>query len=383
MFGGSTTCAQGGIGWLQDLWLWTGITWHPLVLDCQSQRCPSQREGASLASDPFGHIVLFGGWGPVGSSFVYHNDTWIFDGRAWQQLTSDGATGSPPAREYAGFALLGGENVLVGGDGPAGVIGDEWEWVGSTWRNGAFTSSSIFRRTDAALVPDLFSSASAIGYGGQIDFSNSVNSFRIDTYSAQYSCIGGACRVAPVELGLFGPYVSQFGFAPYPPGSSFILFGGRDFVNPGLAGTWRFVPGSGWFGVQLAPGLAPLARRQTAMAYDALSGNIVMFGGCHPDTRFQQGCATLADTWTWGKQVACVPLPDSTISVGSTVQCFFKLGTGATFDGWTADGFAVPHPNDTTATFHTENPGPATITANWTDAEGSHTSNFDYSIAVP
>jgi hypothetical protein len=69
--------------------------------------------------------------------------------------------------------------------------------------------------------------------------------------------------------------------------------------------------------------------------------------------------------------------------VGSKVQCFFKLGTGAEFDGWTTEGFAPNQSEKTDATFHTEMLGPVSITASWSDADGPHSQTFQYTITNP
>lgn len=67
-----------------------------------------------------------------------------------------------------------------------------------------------------------------------------------------------------------------------------VLFGGYDGTN--RADTWELVNGS-WIPQVFANG--PQARRNHAMAFDATTGTIVMFGGVGA------GGAHLSDTWTW------------------------------------------------------------------------------------
>ena len=67
-----------------------------------------------------------------------------------------------------------------------------------------------------------------------------------------------------------------------------VLFGGLGNRNV-LNSTWTW-DGSTW--TKQAPKTSPLARSGASMAYDAATGNAVLFGG--------QGGAFLGDTWTWG-----------------------------------------------------------------------------------
>src|SRR5437899_496305 len=78
LFGGST---HFGTTYLAETWTWDGASWteqHPPT-------SPSAREGAMIATDPrSGHVVLFGGFGPLGNGFNgYLGDTWTWRGDAW------------------------------------------------------------------------------------------------------------------------------------------------------------------------------------------------------------------------------------------------------------------------------------------------------------
>jgi galactose oxidase-like protein len=70
-----------------------------------------------------------------------------------------------------------------------------------------------------------------------------------------------------------------------------VLFGGwsRNKIRPSDA-TWTW-DGSTW--TKQAPAVSPPARENAVMAYDAATGNVVLFGG--ETTRSHR----LADTWTW------------------------------------------------------------------------------------
>jgi hypothetical protein len=75
------------------------------------------------------------------------------------------------------------------------------------------------------------------------------------------------------------------------------------------------------------------------------------------------------------------------VSVGSEVNCQFDAAFNpeaeSYFIGWSAIGFAPPFKDRLTMTFHTEAPGVASITANWSDAAGAHGQTFEYTISRP
>jgi hypothetical protein len=104
---------------------------------------------------------------------------------------------------------------------------------------------------------------------------------------------------------------------------------------------------------------------------------VVLFGGIDDDGHLS------GQTWTWGRQVACVPANGSEIPVGSEVRCQFDAADGVVFGGWTASGFARPVHDGLASTFHTEGPGSAAITAHWSDASGFHSETLNYIIVTP
>jgi hypothetical protein len=70
-----------------------------------------------------------------------------------------------------------------------------------------------------------------------------------------------------------------------------VLFGGfnRPSVGGELGATWTW-DGSTW--TKQAPNTSPSPRSDASMAYDAATGNVVLFGGGTASTNF-------GDTWTW------------------------------------------------------------------------------------
>ena len=80
----------------------------------------------------------------------------------------------------------------------------------------------------------------------------------------------------------------------------------------------------------------------------------------------------------------CLPGDGSTVPVGSTVHCFFLAeGADVQFSYWSADGFAPKASSILNKTFHTEQPGSASITATWFDSNGGHSETFRFTIKQP
>jgi hypothetical protein len=76
-----------------------------------------------------GVTVLFGGEvlnGPI------MGDTWEWNGTTW---TNRAPNPAPPARYSHAMAYdpVRGRTILFGGTGSAGLLGDTWEWDGTTW----------------------------------------------------------------------------------------------------------------------------------------------------------------------------------------------------------------------------------------------------------
>ncbi|MHB8351191.1 MAG: Kelch repeat-containing protein, partial [Thermoplasmata archaeon] len=75
-----------------------------------------------------------------------------------------------------------------------------------------------------------------------------------------------------------------------------VLFGGEGYLGP-LGDTWvlQFLGAlSDWVWTQESPRQAPAPREDASFAYDAVAGKLVLFGGCGLHT------CPLGDTWTYG-----------------------------------------------------------------------------------
>lgn len=96
----------GGIGGGRETWEWDGNGWA-----LASMSGPIQRENTALAYDSVREeTVLFGGWTQDGGEIRIVNDTWTWDGAAWEQKQVQG----PPARVLAMFRPATGEWLIKG-----------------------------------------------------------------------------------------------------------------------------------------------------------------------------------------------------------------------------------------------------------------------------
>jgi hypothetical protein len=164
LFGGWNTNEQGALVTLGDLWEWDSVRWtlrqphtptggwayttdtgwRPAYTDR-----PVSRTQHGLAFDSArGRVVLFGGQSfSPDSHQVFLNDTWEWDGVAWQFRANSGpAPRSHPAlacdRDRGVTVMTGG--FLNGSDPTPGAV---WEWNGTEWTmrsapNGPSTSYS-------------------------------------------------------------------------------------------------------------------------------------------------------------------------------------------------------------------------------------------------
>ena len=350
VFGG-----RGDKGLLNDLWHWNGTTWT--LIPVAGDR-PEPRFRAPMAWDAVRKRLVLAG-GCVDDSRFAVTDTWEFSPGTKTEPRWV-FKGGPPSRLAVcsmpmAYDEAFGEIVLLAFDPnllPLSVT-SQWIWNGSIW-------------TQANPLPKSYSRSGMAfhqGTGNLVICCGRAPLVSNDTW------VGHAGRFSQRTIfGAINPQEAWGILTPYPPGGTLLLYGGA--TGSGFSGPTSWT-GTQWVTFQFAfpfPG-----ERQTATAYDAAHGNIVLFGGLNA-SGFNN------DTWTWGRQVACVPLEGAAVRVGTQVECFFKLGTGADLVHWDADGFAPKRQTTTTARFHPNGPGPALIRVRWTDSEGEHSADLRFTV---
>ncbi|HEX5053064.1 MAG TPA: hypothetical protein VFZ65_14920 [Planctomycetota bacterium] len=196
---------------LNDTWLWDGGTWTQLT----TTTTPPPRWGHHMVYDSRrGRIVAFGGRSPTTTTVA--NDTWEFDGVDWQQVFP---LASPSARAFYGMAYdeRRGKTIVFGTQSGTGAAGQQtWEYDGTTWTQ-AIT---------ATVPPGVESPAMAYDKGRGVTV-------------------------------MFG------GFNGTPPGTDYRT-------------TWEY-DGVDW--TLKATTNSPLTGYRASMCYDDLRGRLVLYGG--------------------------------------------------------------------------------------------------------
>jgi hypothetical protein len=288
---------------------------------------PSPRTLTEMAYDAAtGTVVLFGGYSNTGNL----GDTWTWNGTTW---TKQHPATSPPARNDAAMAYdaATGTVVLFGGYSNTGNLGDTWTWNGTTWTKqhpatSPGRSSGIRMAYDAATGTVVLFDGATWTWDGTTWTKQAVANprARIDAmmaYDAATGTVvlfGGASTTSDSDLNDTWTWDGTTWTKQAPavhPGprdsasmaydaatGTVVLFGGYDPTNECVFdGTWTW-DGTTW--TKQAPAVHPTPRVFTAMAYDAATGTVVLFGGT-VDTTTTARCPPsgekfVAQTWTWG-----------------------------------------------------------------------------------
>ncbi|MGA7106150.1 MAG: kelch repeat-containing protein, partial [Terracidiphilus sp.] len=224
--------------YLNDTWLWNGTTWTQAF----PQNSPSPRSNVQMVYDPArGNVVLFGGLqaGADNAPDVRLDDTWIWNGTNWTNVTPSSPANSPTGgRASASMVFDPATNnvTLFGGLDTNGMVQDDtWVWNGSAWTNVTPAGSA-----------------------------NSPTGGREGASMAYDAAAGNVV----------------------------VLFGGSDEYGNDQNDTWTW-DGLNW--TQQNPANPPAARDGGAMAYDPALGQVVLFGG----EQNPQSPNYINDTWVW------------------------------------------------------------------------------------
>lgn len=214
---------------LDDTWMWDGQRWTD-VTPADPSDSPSTRIYGEMAyAGPGKGILLFGGNDAAG----IFNETWLWDGTKWSNATpADTSANYPPGRIEFSMTYIGdGEVLLYGGWGENGDLKDTWIWNGTSWRDATPAdpndSPTTINRT-------------SIAYDKKND-----------------------------QVVLFGGYTSNF---PYVSNTTWIWDGLK----------WNL----------RAPAASPAPRVFASMAYDSNLEKVILVGG-------EAGYIPKDDVWFW------------------------------------------------------------------------------------
>jgi hypothetical protein len=303
LFGGFVP--NGGVGnYLDDTWTWDGTNWTQ-VDDAGDAGCttsctdsPPARRLATMTYDAAtSDVVLFGGAEPQpDGGFELDGDSWTWDGTNWTEQSP----GDPSAREYGSMAYDAATSsaVLFGGYNGQGTDGDTWTWDGSSWTPQSPATSPLTRE-QASMAYDAATS-DVVLFGGlgtePQPLAYSVLEGDTWTWDGANWTEHSPVTSPPARLGASMVYDAATG--------NMVLFGGElsaavscPPIGPPCTptpptldnNTWTW-DGTTW--TEQSPTISPPARYLASMAYDAATGNVVLFGGVGTS-------GDLSDTWTW------------------------------------------------------------------------------------
>jgi hypothetical protein len=210
-----------------DTWEWNGTTW--------TQRSPPTSpppvQFGAMAFDSRRDVaVLYLGYTGLDSGT---NDTWEWDGTTWAQRAA--ATYPPPRTEFAlaydsdhASTILFGGIAIASGDGPVVMLGDGWNWNGTSWAKMQPASRPPPARSGHAMVYDV-ARARTVLFGGEDAAANELN----DTWEydgAVWSEASPATRPPPT---------TQHAMAYDSDRHVTVMFGGDVVGGDGYPDTWE------------------------------------------------------------------------------------------------------------------------------------------------
>ena len=213
----------------------------------------------------------------------YLNETWVFTGTDWTDISSTliDPNGPLPCRTDAVMAFDGTNTMLYGGRGMASLVGvllDTWLWNGAAWTKAAPTVAPFGRyKAEAANL-----GSTVVMFGGGIANGQLIDETWIwDGVAQNWSQITSTNSCASWPS-------ARIGHCMAGDGTQVIMFGGRG-NNSQYNSTWSFASGA-W--TKLAPTASPSVRSEACMVYDSVNSLFVLFGG-------QNEYNYLDETWTY------------------------------------------------------------------------------------
>jgi hypothetical protein len=266
--------------YLNETWIFTGTDWTNLSSSTINSSPLPLRANACMSYDGT-NVMLFGGQGGSSSAGSL-NDTWLWNGTTWTKATP---TNAPFARWSAEAAYIGSNTVVMfGGCNVLYDLLETWTWNGSTQ---AWTQVAVANGAGpAARTGHMFAgdgSSKAVLFGGQ-----GTNSQFNDTWT--YTTAAGWTQVSPAT----SPSVRSNGCMVYDSVNSiWVMFGGSNEYTYDTA-TWTF-NGTTWTkAVAGGTSATPCGRIGAQMSFDVTSGKTILFGGIGANANYP-----LNDTWSF------------------------------------------------------------------------------------
>lgn len=275
---------------LGDTWVYRGGNWTDITLKLAV--APAARWAAGFVYDPAAKgIVLFGGR----DLSQFFNDTWLFTGAGWKNLTSTVApsprSGLAMAYDLPSKALVlfgGGLGNLPAGSGSAWTYyNDTWTFAGGVWTNRTSTAGSApAPRFDMRAAYDPATKA-ILAVGGSVLTTTGASIIQTDTWSFSHGVWKGPRATAGTLPSLYAPNMAWDKAL-----KAMVLIG--ENTSSGFDPTYAYQHGA-WTNVTPTKTASPATRGNFGLAYDVATGYLVLFGGDTPPPNYQYR----ADTWSF------------------------------------------------------------------------------------
>lgn len=274
MFGGNVT---------NEFWSLSGGAWTqltPAVL-------PGARRYQAISTDTLtGEVWMYGGQDTSSSNAL--DETWLWNGSAWQLLAPANSAGGHAFHGMA-YDMARGVSVVFGGRrnlfNPNQVLSETWEFASGTWTQRFPVTSP------PALLDPAVSYHPALGqvmlFGGEdANGQGSDRTWLFDgTDWTEINTTG--VRPSPRTQARLVPILSR---------NIAVLFGGRDAVTFDILNdTWEH-DGTSWRQVTNVYGGIYPPRSNFGVAHDLVRDRIVAFGGKTANQALRN------DTWEYGAQ---------------------------------------------------------------------------------
>ncbi|MCI4326847.1 MAG: PKD domain-containing protein [Thermoplasmata archaeon] len=305
LFGGSDS--ENDVG-LDDTWLFTGLLWSNITGTVGTS--PPSLQGLSGTYDPAepGIVVL----GTSGSSPPYVGETYLFTGGAWENLTANQSVPLPllqfPSMGYAvstSTVIVAASEVFTPVNGSTDFFPAEWSFAGGQWTN----------TTAGGLIPAGASGGTMTtdGNGVLLQFGGAFNSFTpvqwMYAYSAGPSAVQVSATPATADVGVSTHLAASFsgGLAPE---TTTLAFGDGTSSNGTTAATHAYgSPGSYTVKFNVTDFAGRISSGSTSVTVDpAPSGVVVHASAATAPTgstfnftvTLVGGTAPFTDAWSFG-----------------------------------------------------------------------------------